>query len=106
MQLHVIFLHRHLNIYQHIDESEKLLDLDDNDWGMLKAKNPTWNEVDLRDNRYDQIIHLITAANGAEQFYVLDNNICRTEGIEKAREMDEKCAKAWIGHPYFGNTKR
>jgi len=79
--------------------------LEENDWETLKAKNPTWNEVDLRDNRYDQIIHLITAANGAEQFYVLDNNICRTEGIEKAREIDEKCAKSWIGHPYFGNKR-
>ena len=56
-------------------------------------------KVDLRDNRYDQIIHLITAANGAEQFYTLDNNITRTETIEVAREIDEKCSKAWIGHP-------
>ena len=29
------------------------------DWEILKAKNGTWNEVDLRDNRYDQIIHLV-----------------------------------------------
>ena len=43
----------------------------------------------------------ITAANGAEQFYKLDNNIARTEGIELAREIDKKCAKAWIGHPYI-----
>ena len=69
------------------------------DWEELKARNPTWNEVDLRDNRYDQIIHMITAANGAEQFYTLENNVTRTESIELAREIDEKCAKAWIGHP-------
>lgn len=75
--------------------------LEENDWNCLKAKNSTWNEVDLRDNRYDQIIHLITAANGAEQFYVLENNACRTEGIEQARQIDEKCARAWVGHPYF-----
>jgi len=75
--------------------------LEENDWNCLKAKNSTWNEVDLRDNRYDQIIHLITAANGAEQFYVLENNSCRTEGIEKARQIDQKCARAWVGHPYF-----
>ena len=56
----------------------------------------------MRDNRYDQIIHLITAANGAEEFYRLDNNACRTEGIEQARQIDEKCARAWVGHPYFG----
>ena len=62
-------------------------------------RNPLWNEVDLRDNRYDQIIHLVTAANGAEQFYSLENNITRTESIELAREIDEKLSKAWLGHP-------
>lgn len=57
--------------------------------------------MDLRDNRYDQIIHLVTAANGAEKFYILDNNVARTEGIEQARKVDKRCAKAWVGHPYF-----
>ena len=73
--------------------------LNSSEWEILKTRNPNWNEVDLRDNRYDQVIHLITAANGAEQFYTLDNNYTRTETIEVAREIDEKCAKAWIGHP-------
>jgi hypothetical protein len=73
--------------------------LDSEQWDLLKIRNPEWNDVDLRDNRYDQIVHLITAANGAEQFYTLENNITRTETIEKARELDEKCAKAWVGHP-------
>ena len=41
----------------------------------------------------------MTAANGAEQFYTLENNVTRTEPIELAREMDERCSKAWIGHP-------
>jgi len=69
------------------------------EWDALKHKNPEWNEVDLRDNRYDQIIHMVTAANGAEQFYSLDNNCARSESIELAREIDERCSKAWIGHP-------
>lgn len=69
------------------------------EWEILKIRNPSWNEVDLRDNRYDQIIHLVTAANGAEQFYTLENNNTRTESIELARELDEKCAKTWVGHP-------
>ncbi len=29
------------------------------DWELLKQRNPTWNEVDLRDNRYDQVLHLV-----------------------------------------------
>lgn len=37
--------------------------LEEGDWDILKQKNPLWNEVDLRDNRYDQIIHLVSLAN-------------------------------------------
>lgn len=29
----------------------------------------SWNSVELRDNRYNQIIHMVSAANGAEDFY-------------------------------------
>ena len=74
-------------------------DMSPEGWEQLKIKNPEWNEVDLRDNRYDQIIHMITAANGAEQFYTLSNNHARSESIELARELDDRCSKAWIGHP-------
>lgn len=28
-----------------------------------------WNPVEMRDNRYNQILHLVSAANGAEEFY-------------------------------------
>ena len=49
--------------------------------------------VGLRDNRYDQIVHLVTAASGAEKFYQLENNTVRTEGIELARERDAKAAQ-------------
>ena len=44
------------------------------------------NEVELRDN-YDAVFHLVTAANGAEEFYTLENNAARTETIEEAREV-------------------
>lgn len=30
------------------------------------------NEVDIRDSRYNQIIHMVSAANGAEPFYTLE----------------------------------
>jgi len=36
------------------------------------------NEVDARD-RYDAVFHLVTAADGAEEFYTLANNAARTE---------------------------
>ncbi len=66
---------------------------------VLKANG--WNTVDLRDNRYDQVVHLITSANGAEQFYNIFDNPCRTEGLELARQLDKATAEAWVGHPYI-----
>ncbi|KAJ3220436.1 hypothetical protein HK099_004359 [Clydaea vesicula] len=59
------------------------------------------NESDLRDNRYDAVVHLVTAAKGASQFYSLDNNDTRTEGLELAIELDDKVKNAWNGHAAF-----
>jgi PREDICTED: similar to CG30118-PA len=64
-------------------------------------RNNSWNPVELRDNRYDQVVHLITAASGAEAFYNMEDNPCRTEGIELARELDSLTGEAWVGHPYI-----
>jgi hypothetical protein len=33
----------------------------------------TLNTIILRDRRYDAVIHLVTAADGAHEFYNLDN---------------------------------
>ena len=53
--------------------------------------------VELRDNRYDQIIHMVSAAVGAEAFYQLTNNAVRSESIEQARELDGKAAQVLYG---------
>ncbi|XP_058065402.1 TRPL translocation defect protein 14 isoform X7 [Anopheles bellator] len=66
---------------------------------MMRSNN--WNPVELRDNRYNQIIHMVSAANGAEEFYATEEHSCRSEGVTLARELDYKAASAWIGHPYF-----
>lgn len=58
------------------------------------------NEVLARD-RYDAVFHLVTAANGAEDFYTLSNNASRTETPEKARELDQIGISNWTGHPHF-----
>lgn len=58
------------------------------------------NEVELRDG-YDAVFHLVTAANGAEEFYTTANNSARTETQEQAREIDEKLISAWTGHPHL-----
>lgn len=64
-------------------------------------RNNDWNNVELRDNRYNQIIHMVSAANGAEDFYSTEEHACRSEGVELARELDYNAAAAWVGHPYF-----
>ena len=40
-------------------------------WESMMLKNGL-NYVDLRDNRYNQIVHMVSAANGAEEFYTLE----------------------------------
>uniref|UniRef100_A0A0K8WLJ6 NadR/Ttd14 AAA domain-containing protein n=1 Tax=Bactrocera latifrons TaxID=174628 RepID=A0A0K8WLJ6_BACLA len=66
---------------------------------MMSANN--WNPIELRDNRYHQILHLVSAANGAEDFYTTEDHACRSEGVDMARDLDYKSAAAWVGHPYF-----
>merc|ERR1712051_537756 len=58
------------------------------------------DEVDIRDNRYHQVVHMVTSAKGAEQYYTIEHHTTRLEGLEEARERDTKAAEAWIGHPY------
>lgn len=55
--------------------------------------------TDVRDGRYNAVFHMVTAAEGAETYYTLDNNDTRTETPEQAREMDKKTQRAWVGHP-------
>lgn len=65
---------------------------------MLKYLGLT--EVELRDN-YDAVFHLVTTANGAEEYYTLENNKARYENIEDARKSDKKTLQAWTGHPHL-----
>lgn len=67
-------------------------------WQVLLDES-NWNLVELRDKRYDAIIHLVTAAIGAEKYYTTENNTARTETMQEARELDVKVLNAWIGHP-------
>lgn len=60
-----------------------------------------WTWTSLRDRRYDRVIHLVTAALGAEKFYTLSNNNARSEGLDLARSLDQKTLNAWTGHPYI-----
>lgn len=50
-------------------------------------------------NGYDAVFHLVTAARGAEDFYTTQNNTARIETPAEARELDDRVAAAWQGHP-------
>jgi len=58
------------------------------------------NEVESRD-LYDAVFHLVTAADGAEEFYTLANNTARTETPEEARKLDKVGISNWTGHSHF-----
>lgn len=55
---------------------------------------------DARDS-FDGVIHLVTAAIGAEEFYTDENNKARRENLEEAKLADKKTMNAWIGHPHL-----
>ena len=57
------------------------------------------NEIALRDS-YDAVFHLVTAANGARDFYNV-NNFARREKIDEAIAADERTLNAWVGHPHL-----
>ena len=76
--------------------------------GAAYLPEPAWEELlgelglvhrDLRDARYDAVIHLMTAAIGAEEHYGIQTNAVRYETLEEARVVDERLRRAWLGHP-------
>lgn len=56
------------------------------------------NQVKLRDERYDGVLHMVTAADGAEEFYASLSNEARYESKDEAIEKDMKLRKAYMGH--------
>ena len=66
-------------------------------WGELLVANG-WTTESLL-SRYDCVVHLVTAADGAEAFYTLANNAVRSETPEHARDLDAKILAAWASHP-------
>ena len=74
----------------------------------------TWEDItrsvgtstpELRE-RYDAVLHLVSAADGAEQYYTTANNAQRyeqmnEEGLRIARSLDKKVIHAWTGHPHL-----
>ena len=62
---------------------------------ILKTRNLT---EEIINNRYDAVFYLVTAANGAENFYTLENNNARSESIEEAIRIDKRTYDVWKGY--------
>lgn len=77
------------SVYVSQDEFQKVMDERNTD------------VVQLRDNRYDACFHMVTAADGAEPYYTLENNKVRHESKEDARKADTLTQRAWCGHPHL-----
>lgn len=73
---------------------------------MLEKKGLTFADVY---SRYDAVLHLVTSADGATEFYKwndptkedVGNNAARYESPEEARIKDKKTLNAWIDHPHL-----
>jgi len=55
--------------------------------------------ADLERDRFDGVLFLVTAADGAEMFYSSENNAARYETPEQARARDQQLRKVWTGTP-------
>lgn len=49
-------------------------------------------------DRYDLVLHLTTAADGAEKFYTTETNAARLETPEQAKELDRKIRSCYDCH--------
>jgi len=79
-----------ISAYMKPEEWETITDMADTDSNQLRS-------------RYDAVLHLVSAADGAEQYYTTATNATRYEqadeaGLRVARELDKKVIRAWTGH--------
>ena len=73
-------------------------------WEDITAKAGT--DTNKLRARYDAVLHLVSAADGAEKYYTTATNATRyeqmnEEGLRIARELDKKVVNAWTGHPHL-----
>jgi len=77
---------------------------DENVWQAI-LDDTGWSTIQLRDRRYEAVIHMMTAAEGAEEFYTSSNNDARYESVQEAKDIDRRLISAWVGHPQFSIVK-
>ena len=62
------------------------------------VKRNGYSVSDTRDSS-DGVVHLVTTADGAEEFY--EQNDVRIETAEKARTLNKETQRAWVGAPHL-----
>ena len=50
-------------------------------------------------NSYTAVMHMVTTANGAEDFFMHANNSARWDNAEEARAFDVRVLQSWVDHP-------
>ncbi len=75
-------------------------------WDELTASCGTSSHELRMGGRYDAVLHLVSAADGAEEYYNTVTNAQRYEKADEAgralaRELDKKTYSAWAGHPHL-----
>ena len=65
-------------------------------WAKILEKSG-WSTEELRDTRYDAVVHLVTAADGAPEHYDY-GNVSRYETHEEAVIRDKCLRTAYLGH--------
>lgn len=68
---------------------------------MLLTEQGIAHPVYARDRDYDAVIHMRTAALGAEEHYSNKSNKQRSEDPALARERDQRTLEAWLGHQHL-----
>jgi len=68
----------------------------DDEWAQV-LRHASMTETEAC-SRYDAVLHLVTAAIGAREFYTTANNAARKETPEQAAEQDRKIVNAWAPH--------
>jgi len=61
----------------------------EDEWEQLVAELGT-STLALRDERYDCVVHMVTAADGADVFYTTEGHAARSESADYAKELDKK----------------
>lgn len=75
------------------------------EWTLVTESELSMTTHQLRDRRYEAVIHLVTAARGAEKFYSLQQaeggTDVRHESAEEARALCSRTLAAWEGHEHL-----